>query len=275
MHLLTVNYFRNKKGAFMRYNNLEVFLDSIEKGKICIGCCITFTDPAVTEIAAEAGFDFCWIDGEHGILDRQTAMLHIMALKGTGCAPFFRVPACNHTEIKKVIDLAPAGIIVPMIMNEKDAQYAVEACRYPLQGNRGCGMRRGTCYGTMPLDEYWKRSHTDPLVILQIEHIEAVRNLDRILAVPGINSILIGPYDLSCSMGHPGEWDNPEVTEALDTICSKTRAAGILLGAYAEADLDKYLNTRKIQYIACINDTGALMSGYKAKIAEVRQAAGN
>jgi len=100
----------------MQYNQFETFLNSIRAGKLCVGCCITFTDPAVTEIAAEAGFDFCWIDGEHGVLDRATAMQHIMALKGTGCAPFYRVPACDHTEIKRVIDFAPAGIIVPMVM---------------------------------------------------------------------------------------------------------------------------------------------------------------
>ena len=254
----------------MRYNNLEKFLSSIKNGKLCTGCCITFTDPAVTEIAAEAGFDFCWIDGEHGILDRQTAMLHIMALKGTDCASFFRVAACDHTEIKKVIDLAPAAIIVPMIMNAGDARYAVEACRYPLQGNRGCGVRRGNCYGSMPIDEYWKISQSDPMVILQIEHIEAVHNLDEILAVPGIGSILIGPYDLSCSIGHPGEWDNPEVSQAIDDICRKTRAAGILLGAYAESDLDNFIHNRKIQYIACTGDTGALMLGYKNKLNELR-----
>ena len=254
----------------MRYNNLEKFLDSIEKGKLCTGCCISFTDPAVTEIAAEAGFDFCWIDGEHGILDRQTAMLHIMALKGTDCAPFYRVPSCDHTEIKKVIDLAPAAIIIPMIMNEQDAQYAVAACRYPLEGNRGCGMRRCHCYGSMPMDEFWKNAKQDPMVILQIEHIEAVRNLDKILAVPGIGSILIGPYDLSCSLGHPGEWDNPEVAGALDEVARKTREAGILLGAYTECNFDKYLRERKIQYLACINDTGALMNGYKEKLKEVR-----
>lgn len=254
----------------MRYNNLEKFLSTIAQGEICTGCCITFTDPAITEIAAEAGFDFCWIDGEHGILDRQTAMLHIMALKGTGCAPFYRVPACDHTEIKKVIDLAPAAIIVPMIMNEEDARYAVAACRYPLQGNRGCGARRGHCYGTMPLDEYWKTAEKEPLVILQIEHVEAVRNLDKILEVPGIDSILIGPYDLSCSMGHPGEWENPMVKNALDEICRKTRAAGLLLGAYTEGDYPRWIKERGVQYISCINDTGALMWGYREKIKEIK-----
>ena len=100
----------------MIYNALEQFLAKIRSGAVPTGCVVTFTDPAVTEIAAESGFDFCWIDGEHGVLDRQTAMLHIMALKGTGCAPLYRVPACDHTEIKKVIDFAPAGIIVPMVV---------------------------------------------------------------------------------------------------------------------------------------------------------------
>ena len=253
----------------MRYNNFEKFIGSIKAGKLCKGCVVTFTDPAITELSAEAGFDFCWIDGEHGVLDRTTAMLHIMALKGTGCAPFYRVPACDHTEIKRVIDLAPAGIIVPMVMNEKDAEYAVNACRYPLAGNRGCGMRRGHCYGTMPMDQYMENAKSDPLVILQIEHIEAVRNLDKILQVPGINSILIGPYDLTTSMGLPGQWNHPDVIAAIDSVCEKTRNAGILLGAYAEADLTRWIKSRKIQYLGCINDTGALMAGFIQKIKEV------
>lgn len=253
----------------MRYNNLELFLNSIKAGKLCTGCCITFTDPAVTEIAAEAGFDFCWIDGEHGILDRATAMMHILALKGTKCASFYRVPSCDHTEIKKIIDLAPAGIIVPMIMNESDAEYAVKACRYPLSGNRGCGMRRGHCYGTMPMEEYMKNAEKEPLVILQIEHIEAVRCLDKILQVPGVDSIMIGPYDLSCSMGLAGQWEHPEGIAVLDEVCEKTREAGILLGAYAETDLSRWIKKRQIQYLGCINDTGALMTGFRQRIEEV------
>ena len=77
---------------------------------------------------------------------------------------------------------------------------------------------------------------------------------------------MIGPYDLSCSMGHPGEWDNPEVAAALDEVCRKTRQAGLLLGAYAETDLSKWIRSRKIQYLGCINDTGALMSGFRNMI---------
>ena len=176
----------------MFYNSLEQFLDKIRSGKVATGCVVTFADPTVTEIAAESGFDFCWIDGEHGQMDRNTAMMHIMALKGTGCAPLYRVPACDHTEIKKIIDFAPAGIIVPMILNADDAAKAVAACRYPLTGNRGCGFRRGNRYGNIDMQKYYEMSQREPLVILQIEHIEAVKNLDAILAVEGIDSLLIG-----------------------------------------------------------------------------------
>ena len=254
----------------MRYNNFEKFMASIKSGKLCKGCVVTFTDPAITELSAEAGFDFCWIDGEHGELDRQTAMLHMMALKGTNCAPLFRVPACDHTEIKRVIDFAPAGIIVPMIMDEKDAEYAVKACRYPLSGNRGCGCRRGHAYGAIDINEYFEYSKQEPLVILQIEHIEAYRNLDKILAVPGVDSILVGPYDLTMSMGKPGQWDDPEVGEVIDTICAKALKAGKLLGCYTESQFERW-RKRGVQFMAIANDTGALMKGYKDLLAQSEQ----
>jgi len=253
----------------MFYDNLEIFLEKLKEGRILTGSVTTFTDPAVTEIAAESGFDFCWIDGEHGILDRNTAMLHMMALKGTGVAPFYRVPACDHTEIKRIIDLAPAGIIVPMILTAEDAAKAVAACRYPTEGNRGAGFRRGLCYGTMPLPEYLDRARRAPLVILQIEHIEACRNIDAILAVPGVDSVLIGPYDLSFSMGKPGMFTDPEVKETIDTVCRKARAAGKILGAYAEGNYDLWA-ARGVQYMGIINDTTAMQMGFKEMIKRIK-----
>ena len=259
---------KSTNGEFMQYNNLDKFLASVKAGKLCKGCVITFTDPAVTEISAEAGFDFCWIDGEHGVMDRQTAMCHIMALKGTDCAPFYRVPACDHTEIKKVIDFAPAGIIIPMVLSKEDAEYAVKACRYPLAGNRGCGFRRGNAYGTIPIDEYYAFSEKEPLVIIQIEHIEAYRNLDEILNVPGVDAILVGPYDLSISMGKAGLWDDPEVGSVIDEICRKTLAKGKLLGAYAECQFDRW-RKRGVNFIAGANDTGALIQGYRKLMQEL------
>jgi 2-keto-3-deoxy-L-rhamnonate aldolase RhmA len=229
-------------------NNLQKFLDTVKSGRVALGCVSTLTDAAVTEIAAESGFDFCWIDGEHGILDRHTAQQHLMAVRGTDCASFYRVPSCDHTEIKKIIDLAPAGIIVPMIMNAEDAEKAVSACRYPPRGNRGVGYRRGFCYGSLAVEGYLELSKEDPLVILQIEHIEAVRNLDSILKVPGVGAALIGPYDLSMSINKPGMWDDPEVSSTIDMACEKILKSGVLLGAYAESDYSEWAR-RGVQFI--------------------------
>ena len=254
----------------MQINSFEKFSARIKSGTPALGCCITLGDPAVTEIAAACGLDFCWIDGEHGILDRVEMQMHIMALRGTDCAPLVRVPANSHTEIKKVIDLAPAGIIVPMINTAEDAEKAVAACRYPMDGgNRGCGMRRGHLYGTDNICEYYKRSENEPMVILQIEHIEAYRNLDEILDVPRIGSIMIGPYDLSATMGIPGCFDDPELNAVYDDICKKVTEKGIPLGVYTECNFDRWL-ARKVNYFGIANDTGAMFNGIKFMMEKMR-----
>ena len=132
---------------------------------------------------------------------------HIMAVRGTDCAPFVRVPWNEHGIIKPILDLAPAGVIIPMINTADAARAAVAACKYPPRGNRGCGVRRGNRYGMMPWAEYVDHADREPLVILQIEHVEAVKNLDAILQVEGIDSICIGPTDLSGSMGKLNQHD--------------------------------------------------------------------
>ncbi len=245
-------------------NNLEHFLGTIASGQLAVGAVVTFTDPEVSELAADAGMDFLWVDGEHGVMDRNTALLHNMAVRGTKCAVLYRVPACNHTEIKRIIDFAPAGVIVPMVLTKDDAELAVAACRYPLAGNRGVGPRRQLRHGADPMDAaYWEHSRHDPLVIIQIEHIDAVRNLDGILSIQGIDSLLIGPYDLSTSMGKPGQFRDPEVCAVIDEVCHKCRAAGKLLGAYTEGDYDLW-RKRGLQYVCCANDTGILFKGLQA-----------
>ncbi len=254
----------------MELNSLELFLERARSEEPALGCCVTFGDPAVSELAADSGFDFCWIDGEHGVLDRAESQAHLLALRGTGCAPLVRVPANDHTEIKKVIDLAPAGIIVPMVNSGEEAARAVSACRYPPEGTRGCGFRRGIRYGADPLESYLECSKREPLVILQLEHIDGCRELDRILVVPGVGSILIGPYDLSASMNRPGRFDDPEFNRLLDDVCGRIRAAGILLGAYTESDFGRWRN-RGVQYFGIVNDTGAMFRGFQGMMRQARR----
>jgi len=246
-------------------NNLDGFLGKIRAGQLPLGAVVTFADAAVTEVLAAAGFDFLWIDGEHGILDRKTAQDHIVAAAANGVPVLYRVPACDHTEIKRIIDLDPAGVIIPMVLSAEDAAKAVSACRYPVHGGtRGCGYRRGFGYGAGEAKAYLDDAADNPLVVVQLEHIDAVRDLDRILAVPGLGSILIGPYDLSMSMGKPGAWHDPEVMAVFDESCRKVKAAGIPLGVYTECDFGPW-KRRGVDYMAVKNDTNAMLEGARAQ----------
>ena len=244
-------------------NGLESFLAKIREGRMPLGAAITFTDPAVTEVACASGLDFMWFDGEHGEFGRETAMLHLMAVKGTGVASLYRVPACDHTEIKRVIDFAPAGIIIPMVLTAEDAARAVDACRYPIHGgSRGVGPRRGLDYGAGDAAAYFEASAREPLVMIQLEHLEAARNLDKILEVPGIDAIIVGPFDFSMSMRKPGQFHDPEFVSVIDDCCRKIREKGLLLGCYTECDFDLW-RKRGVQFMAIKNDTNALMLGFR------------
>ncbi len=257
-------------------NNLSVFLDKIKKGRLCAGLVIGFSDSSVSELAGDAGYDFTWIDMEHAPLTIDAVKGHVMAVRGTSCAPFVRVPWNEQGVIKPLLDLAPAGVIIPMVNDAASAAEAVAACRYPPAGIRGCGIRRGNRYGAQPLDEYLRDSAANPLVIVQIEHINALGELDRILKTPGINSICVGPTDLSGSMGKLGRANDPEVLGAIDEICRKTREAGLMLGT-ADSDLDAW-SKRGVDWMAITSDSGSIFSKaveIMRRVEDVRAISGN
>lgn len=253
-------------------NNLEKFRAKMARGETCFGMVVSLSDSVVCEIAGDVGFDFVWIDSEHGPLGIETIKDHIMACRGTDCAPLVRVPWNEHGIIKPILDLAPAGVIIPMVCTAEQARYAVAACKYPPVGNRGCGIRRGNRYGAIPFAEYLENSFHDPMVIIQIEHIEAVRNLDEILEVPGIDSVCVGPTDLSGSMGKLNQVDDPEVSAVIDEICAKTRAKGITLGTAAAPN--QKARDRGMQWIAMFGDFGGIVGGGRAALRKSRETFG-
>ena len=211
-------------------NNADLFRERIRSGKICVGTAITFSDPAVSELVAEAGYDFTWIDMEHAPLDLPATLGHVMALRGTETAPFVRVRSNDANVIKPVLDLAPAAIIIPAVNSAEEARAGVRACKYPPRGIRGYGPRRGQRYGAVSQQEYLATADQQTWVIVQIEHRDAVKNLDAILAVPGLDGICLGPNDLSGSMGKLGRADDPEVVQAIDCVIEKARRTDLFLG---------------------------------------------
>ena len=238
------------------------FAENLKAGKISLGSVITLSDLTVSELAGDCGMDFVWIDAEHAPHTIDGVMKHLIALRGTGCAGLVRVRANEPMLIKPFLDLAPDGVIVPMVNTPEEAEMAVAACRYPLTGIRGCGVRRAVRYGAVNFFDYVKRSEKEPMVIVQIEHVEAVRNLDKILKVPGIGSICVGPCDLSGSMGILNQMDDPELNKVLDEICAKVKKAGLVLGT-AAGDFPRW-RARGVDWFAGTSDWGAMAAGLRA-----------
>lgn len=182
--------------------------------KASIGSWITLNNPSIAEIMADAGFDWLCIDMEHSVTDYFEAQQLIMAIQSKGIKAYVRVGENNTRIIKRVLDAGADGIIVPSVNSAEEARKAVKAMYYPPFGARGVGLSRAQSYG-FNFDYYRDNIAKDIKLIVQIEHINAINELDEILQTDGVDGTFIGPYDLSGSMGKPGEWDSPAVIAAL------------------------------------------------------------
>lgn len=218
--------------------NAPHFIDKIHRGQTCYGCAITSMDPVLTEAMA-AVVDALWIDAEHGPLSIETVQALVMAVHTTDSAAFVRVAWNDPVLIKPILDLGADGIIVPMIRSAEEARAAVAACRYPPHGVRGFGPRRASRfghYGSGP--DYVERANADALCMVQIEHIDAVRCIDSILAVEGLGGILIGANDLSFSMGFPSQPDHPEVRRAIEQVLAAAAGSDVFVGMAMGGDVE-------------------------------------
>jgi len=184
------------------------------KKKFSIGSWITLNNSSIAEIMADAGFDWLCIDLEHTMIDYNEAQHIITAIQSKGLKAFVRVGENNSRIIKRVLDAGANGIIVPMVNTKKDALNAVNSVKYPPNGKRGVGLSRAQGYG-FDFEKYRDKTSKKIKLIVQIEHIEAINNLKEIIETDGIDGTFIGPYDLSGSLGKPGEYNNLNVKKAI------------------------------------------------------------
>ena len=184
---------------------------------VTIGSWISFGFTQTCEIMAKAGFDWLVIDMEHTTIDHTHCLHLIQVIESNGIAPLVRVGANNPLLIKRAMDAGAHGVIVPMVNTVEDAQKAIDALYYPPAGSRGVGLGRAQDYG-VGFEYYKEWANNETVFIPQIEHFDGVNNLEGILALDKVDGFIIGPYDLSGSLGVPGEWDNPAVIEALDKV---------------------------------------------------------
>lgn len=205
---------------------------SVRKGRKSIGSWLAIPSTSVAEIMASAGYDWLVVDMEHSPIGIREAEELIRVISLRGLPALVRVGVNDPCLIKRVLDLGASGVIVPMVNSRADAQRAVAAAHYPARGIRGVGLARAQGYG-VKFREYQAWAKRNISVIVQIEHIDAVRNIRGILDVEGVSGAIIGPYDLSASMGLAGEFHHPEMLKALNSISQTIKTTKVPIGFHS------------------------------------------
>lgn len=206
------------------------FRSRVRSGERLLGTMLTLPSPAVAEILAGAGFDWLFIDAEHGPLETAD-IAAVLQAAGRDSACVVRVPAAAEVPIKKVLDLGADGVIAPQVNTAEQAAEVVRFARYAPEGARGVGLGRAHGYGYR-FAEHLASANDAIAVIVQAEHVRAVENIQAIVAVEGVDAVLLGPYDLSASLGRIGQVEHPDVVAALDHVVETCMAAGMPLGFF-------------------------------------------
>ena len=226
------------------------------------GTLLSTSAPQIAEIIADSGFDWVMIDMEHSALTLESVQNAIQVM-GDRIMTIVRVPGNDEIWIKRVLDTGCDGILVPMVNSAAEAMDAVRYSKYPPDGKRSVGLSRAHMYGP-GFTSYVENANNDLILIIQVEHVDAVRNLDGILEIKGIDSVFIGPYDLSASMGLTGQLTNPEVKSAIRLIKDKCRKAGMPYGIFGmSAETISAEMNEGGTFLLCGVDTAILSAAYR------------
>ena len=198
----------------MKKNPLKT---ALSQNRQTYGSWVTLPHPLIPEILSHAGFEWLVVDMEHSSIGLNELLPLIISIEAKNMVPLVRVGENDANLIKRIKDAGAYGVIVANINSAAEAKAAVNAVKYPPVGTRGVGLYRAQEYGRQ-FEEYKTWLSEESVVIVQIEHIDAVNSIDKILMTPGIDAFIVGPYDLSGSLGKPGEFDDPAVIDALKTI---------------------------------------------------------
>ena len=201
----------------------------LKAGKVCLGATVTMENRVVAEILSHIGLDWLWFEMEHSASGDAGVLAMLQATNGSSTSTVVRVPWNDKTMIKRALDNGPDGIIIPLVNTAEEAEAAVRAIKYPPVGERGAGLSRAQCYG-MHMEEYMKSANEEVMTTLMIEHVKAVENIDEILKVEGVDSIMVGALDLSGSMGILGQTADPRVESAIQKVLAASKRANVPCG---------------------------------------------
>ncbi|MGI9585670.1 MAG: HpcH/HpaI aldolase family protein [Acidimicrobiia bacterium] len=236
--------------------------------KLSIGSWLQLADPALTEMMVGAGFDWLTIDLEHTSTTMSETANLIRVGDLAGVPMFVRLSGHDPAQIKRVLDAGASGIIAPMVNSAEQAKRIVAAAYYPPRGDRGVGLARAQGYG-QSFDHYRDHQADNVDVIVQIEHVDGVRDLGSILSVEGVAGFFVGPYDLSGSLGHPGDFTQPAVAAAMAEVERYISPGGPVAGIHVvEPDVDQLEEAieRGYRFIALASEM-LIFSGRMAELA--------
>ncbi|UUS63953.1 MULTISPECIES: 4-hydroxy-2-oxoheptanedioate aldolase [unclassified Acinetobacter] len=236
-----------------------------------IGLWVGLADAYGTEIAANAGYDWLLIDGEHAPSDLRTTLSQLQSIAAYPSQAVVRPPIGSVQLIKQLLDIGAQTLLIPMVETVEQAQLMVKAVRYPPEGIRGVGaaLARATRWNSIP--DYYANAHENICLLIQIESVEGIKNLDEILKIDGIDGVFIGAVDLSATMGYQGNPNHPEVQktviDAIQRIRKAGKAAGILSTQHDATQ--KYIELGT-EFVAVGVDTSVLMNSLRELLSKYK-----
>jgi len=242
-------------------------------GEPTFGTLVSMPSPNVVQVLAASGFDWLWFDLEHGPIpfDALHNMINATAVGDAACIPLTRVPADELWSVKPVLDAGSLGVIFPFVETTQGAADAVAATRYPPAGKRGFGpFYAGSRWG-LGLREYAEQADDAILRVMMLESKDAVENVEEIMATDGIDVAFLAPFDLSQSLGVPGQFDSPVYLDALDRLEKATEQAGAIMGTLVlDADTAKAKLDRGYRFLMLGLDIALLEGAAKDILGQVR-----
>lgn len=249
----------------------NAFKQALSRCERQIGLWSGLASPIAAEILAGAGFDWIVIDGEHAPNDISTLLPQLQAMRGGAAEPVFRVPWNEPVIIKRALDVGARSLLIPFVQNAEEARKAVAATRYPPLGIRGVAVTpRATDYGR--IQGYHRNAHLDTCVLVQLETKAALKEIEAVAAVEGVDGIFIGPSDLAAAFGHLGNPTHPDVQAAIKDAGARIRAAGKSAGMLTgNADDAEALFDLGFNFTAVGSDVGILARGAENLAARFRK----
>lgn len=250
--------------------------EKLESGLSVIGTWAVVPSAVLTDIIASSGLDFIIIDSEHGPISFETAQTMAIACESRGVSPVMRVAGTVEGDILKALDLGVHCVQIPNITSGEDAARAVRLAKYPPEGNRGFSpFTRAGDYSRAQARELTAAGNSNVLLAIHIEGKEAIHNIDEILKIPELDIVFVGIFDISKSLGIPGDVENPKVITILEDLTRKISRAGKYPGTIANEpqDLQKLLYYG-IKYITYSVDCSVVRTSYEKIRADFKEFSG-